>query len=367
MKFTTKWISDGAVTADKLNSDVSTTFVRADGTTTVTADLAMNSHKITGLAAGENPGDAVNKNQLDSAISGLSWRAPADEAALTPPGSPSEGYRVLINGTGTGDFAGHDNAIATYSGSSWSFETPSANWALFVKADEMGFTYDLDTTTWVQFTGAGQINAGDGLTKSGNTLSALADATGGANLAKSVNVSANGLAVKVDGATIGGNVSDQLEVIDGSIDATKLDQTDSYDFSASGEVRVATQTQADNSTKAASTAYVDTAVGAVTGAVKFVETLTYTDTTNKVLGPLVHTPTSVSNVELTPYGGPDQEYSVDFTVRSVTGGSADGYYVCLATASTAPGGGAFSGGANPSTGIDDILTSGDKCKASYTY
>jgi len=71
------------------------------------------------------------------------------------------------------------------------------------------------------------ISAGNGLEGGGDlsanrTLSVKPDVTGGANLAKAVNVSANGLAVKVDGTTIQGNGSDQLEVKDGGVSVAKL-------------------------------------------------------------------------------------------------------------------------------------------------
>ena len=45
--------------------------VDVDGTSTMGADLSMNSYKITNLLAGTNPGDAVNKYQLDLAISSI--------------------------------------------------------------------------------------------------------------------------------------------------------------------------------------------------------------------------------------------------------------------------------------------------------
>lgn len=55
--------------------------------------------------------------------------------------------------------------------------------------------------------------AGNGLTGgAGTAFSVVSDATGGSNLAKAINVSANGVAVKVDGVTIQGNGSDQLEI-----------------------------------------------------------------------------------------------------------------------------------------------------------
>lgn len=65
--------------------------------------------------------------------------------------------------------------------------------------------------------------AGNGLTGgSGAAIAALDDPTGGANLSKSVNVSANGLAVKVDAATIEEGVSSRLRVKDAGIDENKL-------------------------------------------------------------------------------------------------------------------------------------------------
>ena len=97
------------------------------------------------------------------------------------------------------------------------------------------------------------------------------------------------------------------------------------------------------------------------------DTLTYTDTANKVLGPLSNTPIEAANVAATVLGGPDQQYTQDYTVREVTGGSAPGYYICVDPGSTAPGGGSFQpGGSNPGTGISSMLEAGDKLKATYS-
>jgi len=54
---------------------------------------------------------------------------------------------------------------------------------------------------------------GNGLTGgSGSVVSVQADSAGGANLAKSINVSVNGVAVKVDNSTIDQNTSEQLRL-----------------------------------------------------------------------------------------------------------------------------------------------------------
>ena len=66
------------------------------------------------------------------------------------------------------------------------------------------------------------VGAGNGISAAADTISVAADATGGANLAKAINVSANGVAVKVDASTINGNGTNQLYVPAAGITATQL-------------------------------------------------------------------------------------------------------------------------------------------------
>lgn len=94
--------------------------------------------------------------------------------------------------------------------------------------------------SFTQFSSAGLILAGNGLTKSGNTISALSDSTGGTNLAKSINVSSNGLAVKIDSSTINTNSSNQLEVANGGITQTQIN---SSSLSSSGGLTGGSGTQ----------------------------------------------------------------------------------------------------------------------------
>lgn len=96
-----------------------------------------------------------------------------------------------------------------------------------------------------------------------------------------------------------------------------------------------------------------------------VETLTYTDTSNEVIGPLTKSPTDEAQLNLFVFTGILQEYTLDYTVREVVGGTAPGYYVCVSPTSTAPGGGSFGGGSNPGTGIASVLVSGDKTRVTY--
>jgi len=258
--------------------------------------------KVTGVLSGTAANDAINVSQLQGLQVSLSWRMPVDEQALSPSGGEvgNDGWRVLINGVGSGVFASHNNDIATWddTGSSWSFLAPEANWALFDKATDNAYTYDDTGVMWIQFNGAGQIIDGDGLLKTGNTLDVYItdlvghgvendganniristsaaghglsggggtgiyvdasevagvgleddgaesirlaeqgdgigggvgsllnvedDIVGGANLSRSVNVSSNGVAVKIDDATIGEGISNRLEVKNNSIDENKI-------------------------------------------------------------------------------------------------------------------------------------------------
>jgi hypothetical protein len=92
--------------------------------------------------------------------------------------------------------------------------------------------------------------------------------------------------------------------------------------------------------------------------------LSFSDTVNNVVGPLTSAPTSPSKVGVSVLGV-DQSPTSDFTTRLVVGGSAPGYYVCIATNSSAPGGGVFSGGANPGAGIATWVQPGDVFLITY--
>ncbi len=87
-----------------------------------------------------------------------------------------------------------------------------------VNADVAGTGLEQHTDGTLRLASQGNGIAGG----AGSTLSIQADATGGANLAKALNVSSNGVAIKVDDSTIQENGSDQLEIKDGGITSAKL-------------------------------------------------------------------------------------------------------------------------------------------------
>jgi len=61
-------------------------------------------------------------------------------------------------------------------------------------------------------TNALEVNAGNGISTSGDAVAVVADPTGGANLAKAINVSSNGVAVKIDDLSVKANASNQLYI-----------------------------------------------------------------------------------------------------------------------------------------------------------
>lgn len=195
------------------------------GLTIDTANLVMSGVTITGLPTTPTGAtEAASKAYVDSVASGLSWKEPTEVLKMksdadnsgSPPtagetgeawvvnnwgggytdgdivewdgatwnvivdeggaGEPPDGTRVtVISSGGAGSFSGHENDIGTYdaTGDSWSFYDAVEGDAFLVIGDgsvyeNLGYTFD--GTDWVQFTGAGQIIAGDGLLKTGNTL-----------------------------------------------------------------------------------------------------------------------------------------------------------------------------------------------------
>jgi len=270
----------GGITSDKIDSTFLASIIRANGSVAFSADQSMGTHKLTNLLAGTSATDAVNVAQLQASIAGLTWKDPVNmletDSALLPFNTSSSsgagshtGFRVLINGTGLGDFAGHSNQIATYTAEeTWTFETPSDNWAVFDMEYDQGYTFN--GSIWVQFTGAGSITAGAGLTQAGNIINiGQKNGNGAGTPGGAIKVNADDIEVQVDNTTL------QISDVNGNpgvmsvkkVGASQLDQTASYDFSASGTVRVANQTQGNNSTLAANTAYVDAALTASVGEV----------------------------------------------------------------------------------------------------
>jgi hypothetical protein len=71
----------------------------------------------------EDDDDLPNKLYVDAQAAGLNWTyTPCIDINLSaPPVGPTTGDRYIVNPTGSGDWSGHDNDIATWNGSSWDF------------------------------------------------------------------------------------------------------------------------------------------------------------------------------------------------------------------------------------------------------
>jgi hypothetical protein len=167
------------------------------GGLTMSGNIAMGGFNITGMADPVNPGDAATKSYVDATAQGLSPRLPVAAVAVANVASLSgtttiddvaliDGDRVLLTNQTTAsqngiwvvhagawtrptDFATGAHAAraftfvvsgTTYSGSGWTCTTAAPNDVI-----------DTNNLAWVQFSSAGVILAGSGLTKVGNTIS----------------------------------------------------------------------------------------------------------------------------------------------------------------------------------------------------
>jgi hypothetical protein len=200
---------------------------------------------------------------------------------------------------------------------------------------------DTDSIVFTQFSQALPYTAGNGISIVAQAISVKADATGGTNLSRSIDVNTNGVAVKVDDSTVEEGTSGQLRVKASGITANELDLTDTYDFgTASGTIQVGTPSDA---TDAANKDYVDTAVSGLTGSYVEQFTLTGTDITNKYVT-LAQVPDTATNVVLLIAGAPAQFYGDDYQM--------DGTNTDQLTWD--------------SLGLDGVLVSGDKLTVMYT-
>lgn len=169
--------------------------------TYLSADLDADGFKITGLGTPTNPADAATKAYVDNATAGLTWKnavnlLAASYVSLTSSSADldidghatlsasNNGYRILL--TGNGD----NNGIYVYNASVSGYALTRAADAdvytelkgatVFVQEGDVygqsawtqanHYITDFTGQDWVQFSGASQITAGAGLTKTGNQL-----------------------------------------------------------------------------------------------------------------------------------------------------------------------------------------------------
>lgn len=173
---------------------------RLDQMAAPTADVSFNNVKITGLADPTSAQDAATKNYVDSVAQGLNVKASVRAATtgnITLSGEQTvdtvplvTGDRVLVKN----QTAPAENGLYVASTGSWLRSTDANAWGELVSAFvfvesgganadngyvctvDPGGTLGVTAVTWDQFSGAGQITAGAGLTKIGNTLDVVGTA-----------------------------------------------------------------------------------------------------------------------------------------------------------------------------------------------
>lgn len=261
-----------------------------NGQINVSSDFDINSQKLINVATPTSANDAATKGYVDGVAQGLdvknSVRA-ASTANLTLSGAQTidgvsviAGDRVLVKDQSTGA----DNGIYVAAAGAWARATDAdtdaeVNAGLFVFVEEGTANGDtgwvlttdnpitLGTTalTFTQFTGAGTITAGAGMTKTGSTLDVVSGNAGivvNANdITLTVDSTGANLEVAAGGIRIKRGTSAQILVANGSGDPTLVAMSGDATIANTGAV-----TLAANVIKEADIVTYETPSGTVNGA-----------------------------------------------------------------------------------------------------
>jgi hypothetical protein len=185
-------------------ADVDTRLATAGGT--MSGAIAMGTNKITGLGTPTDGTDAATKNYVDSAAQGIDWKASVRAATTEAVTIASDlengdtldgvtlatGDRILVKDQGIMNAVQNGIYVVKASGApdrSTDADTGAeltSSFAVFVEEGtvnaDSGYVLTTDGAitvgstplTFTQFTGLGQVVAGDGLAKTGNTLNVTA-------------------------------------------------------------------------------------------------------------------------------------------------------------------------------------------------
>ena len=228
--------ASGSAAAPTFRALVAADLLKLNEFTVPDGAVSLNSQKITNLADCTADNDAANKGYVDGVAQGLDIKdscVVVSTSNITLSGtqtidgvSLSANDRVLVGGQST---ASQNGIYKVVSGGSWTRAddmaagadaagaftfieqgTTNAENGWVCTSDKGSAVVASDNLTFAQFSGAGQITAGDGLQKSGNTISADLKSNGG------VVIESGELAVKLDASSITGT----LAVGDGGTGAT---------------------------------------------------------------------------------------------------------------------------------------------------
>jgi hypothetical protein len=199
-------ISNSVVTVPNANGEIILDTNTVNDLALPTTNFSMNDHRIIAVATPVDATDAANKAYVDNAVAGLTWKQSVNLLANTNVAltgdtltlvidshaaldSTDTGYRILL----TNQTTDSQNGIYRYSDNGTTYtltRTTDAdvfseliNATVFVTEGTVygqsawtqanHYLTDFTNQDWVQFSGAAQITAGDGLTKTGNTLNAV--------------------------------------------------------------------------------------------------------------------------------------------------------------------------------------------------